>query len=118
MCMYFNHSHTTALAKIEKQVNSPITSWKIVSSITYEPSEEFVHYTETIYRTPSGEYVMYTCWLLNAPFVKSLGEIGKIFDEDIGIYQEFEIISEEKAQKWIVDMFGKTQNNITPPSAS
>ena len=89
------------LAEVEKQVNSPIKDWNYINSPNFDPCREFKYYTETLYRTPNGEYILHTMWRISDLWAEDAVRNGEMTEDELEPHEEYEIISEEQAQKWL-----------------
>lgn len=86
---------------IPKEIMDSKSRWTLIDSKNSDPCSEYIYFTETLYRTPTGEYVMHTMWLVSDLWAKDTTNNEPISQEELEPHEEYRIISEEQAQKWL-----------------
>ena len=73
----------------------------LVDSISHFEWQEYIYYTENLFISENGEYVLETSWQLNPKWAKSGIEDGTISQEDLEPKTEYKLMCTEEKEAWL-----------------
>ena len=76
-------------------------SLEFIDSIDRFSWQEFIYFTEILYKTEDGEYILETMWQLNPEWHKGEVESGVLTEEDLEEKDEYRLMSFEEADAWL-----------------
>ena len=76
-------------------------SLEFIDSIDRFSWQEFIYFTEILYKTEDGEYILETMWKLNPEWRKDEVENGVLTEEDLKEKDEYRLMSFEEADAWL-----------------
>ena len=76
-------------------------SLEFIDSIDRFSWQEFIYFTEILYKTEDGEYILETMWQLNPEWHKDEVENGVLTEEDLKEKDEYRLMSFEEADAWL-----------------
>ena len=76
-------------------------TFEIVDSVNSLPQDEFVYYTETLYKTPNDKYILETKWKLEAEWHKEFIENKTLTAEDLLPQETYKILTYEEVVEWL-----------------
>ena len=76
-------------------------SLEFIDSIDRFSWQEFIYFTEILYKTEDGEYILETMWQLNPEWHKGEVENGVLTEEDLKEKDEYRLMSFEEADAWL-----------------
>ena len=76
-------------------------SLEFIYSIDRFSWQEFIYFTEILYKTEDGEYILETMWKLNPEWRKDEVENGVLTEEDLKEKDEYRLMSFEEADAWL-----------------
>ena len=76
-------------------------SLEFIDSIDRFSWQEFIYFTEILYKTGDGEYILETMWQLNPDWHKDEVENGVLTEEDLKEKDEYRLMSFEEADAWL-----------------
>ena len=76
-------------------------SWEMVDSIDHFACQEFIYFTENLYKTETDEFVLETKFQLNPEWHKDELKTGILTDNDLLPKTEYKLISYEEADAWL-----------------
>jgi len=74
---------------------------EIVDSIDKFSWQEFLYFTETLFKTEKGEYILETSWQLNPEWAKRGLEDGTITQDDLEPKTEYKAMCTEEIEAWL-----------------
>ena len=74
---------------------------EFIDSIDHFSWQEFIYFTEILYKTEDGEYILETMWKLNPEWHKGEVESGVLTEEDLEEKDEYRLMSFEEADAWL-----------------
>lgn len=75
-------------------------SLEFIDSIDRFSWQEFIYFTEILYKTEDGEYILETMWQLNPEWHKDEIECGILTEDDLKEKDEYRLMSFEEADAW------------------
>ena len=76
-------------------------SLEFIDSIDRFSWQEFLYFTEILYKTEDGGYILETMWQLNPEWHKDEVENGVLTEEDLKEKDEYRLMSFEEADAWL-----------------
>ena len=76
-------------------------SLEFVDSIDRFSWQEFIYFTEILYKTEDGGYILETMWQLNPEWHKDEAESGVMTEDDLKEKDEYRLMSFEEADAWL-----------------
>ena len=74
---------------------------EILDSINYPEFEEFTVYTETLFKSPEGEYILETQYQKSKEWFEEELRAGMLTDKDMEFKTEYTIITKEEADSFL-----------------
>ena len=75
--------------------------FELIDSIDKFSWQEFLYFTETLFKTGEGEYVLETSWQLNPQWAQSGIEDGTITQDDLEPKTEYKLMCLEEKEAWL-----------------
>ena len=75
----------------------------LVDTISRFEWQEFVYFTENLYISENGDYILETQWQLNPEFHKDEIESGTLTKKNLEEKVEYRVMSFEEADAWLDD---------------
>ena len=76
---------------------------EFLDSISYPEFKEFVYYTETLYKSPDGVFIIGTEYQKSAEYYEEELCNGDLTDKDMEQKTEYRIVSAEEAEGFLED---------------
>ena len=76
-------------------------SLEFIDSIDRFSWQEFIYFTEILYKTEDDEYILETMWQLNPEWHKDEVKSGVLTEEDLEEKDEYRLMSFEEADAWL-----------------
>ena len=76
---------------------------RLVDSISRFEWQEYIYYTENLYISEDGAYILETMWQLSPEWHKDSIESGMLSEKDLEKKVEYRLMSFEEADAWLDD---------------
>ena len=76
---------------------------RLIDSISRFEWQEYIYYTENLYISEDGAYILETMWQLSPLWAKSGIEDGTISQEDLEPKTEYKLMCTEEKEAWLED---------------
>ena len=76
-------------------------NWEMVDSIDHFAWQEFIYFTENLYKTETDEFILETKFQLNPEWHKDELKNGILTDNDLLPKTEYRLVSGEEADAWL-----------------
>ena len=73
----------------------------LLDSISYPEFEEFTVYTETLFKSSDGVYILETQSQINGEYFKEEIKAGELTESDLQLKREYTIITDEEADNFL-----------------
>lgn len=74
---------------------------ELLDSVNYPEFKEFIHYTETLFKSPEEVFILETQYQRNPEWFAEEVNAGKLTDKDLELKTEYAIISKEEADNFL-----------------
>lgn len=76
-------------------------NFELVDSIDRFSWQEFLYFTETLYKAEEGEYILETSWQINPEWAKSELEDGSMNISELEPKTEYRVMCNEEKDAWL-----------------
>ena len=75
--------------------------FELVDSIDKFSWQEFLYFTETLFKTEEGEYILETSWQINPEWAKREIEDGSMSISELETKTEYRVMCNEEKEAWL-----------------